>query len=180
MRAAPDEEALALAFAAKQRWAFDEAYKRYGKLLYSAAFRVLENAQDAQDCVHDVLVRIWRSEDSYARSRGTLGGFLAVCARNEAITRMRSRARRRNAEKRLTALAQEQDELHIPDFIEARRVRAALRSLPPEQARPLEMAFFEQKTHLEVAAELRQPLGTVKSRIAAGLRKLGAALGNAQ
>jgi RNA polymerase sigma-70 factor, ECF subfamily len=177
MRAVPDDEALATAFAAKERWAFDEAYARFGKLLYSTAYHVLGNAEDAQDCVHDALARVWRSPDSYMRSRGAVRSFLTVCVRNEAITRLRSKMRRRKLEERVAAEPPENDELGAVDVIEHDRLRAALRTLPPEQRRPLELAYFDYKTHVEIARELNEPLGTIKSRIALGLRKLGAALG---
>jgi len=177
MRPVLDDEALAAAFAAKERWAFDEAYARFGKLLYSTAYHVLGNAEDAQDCVHDALARVWRSPDSYMRSRGAVRSFLTVCVRNEAITRLRSKARRRKLEERVAAEPQEHDELNVADVIEHDRLRAAMRALPPEQRRPLELAYYEHKTHVEIARELSEPLGTVKSRIALGLRKLGAALG---
>jgi RNA polymerase sigma-70 factor, ECF subfamily len=177
MRAVPDDEALATAFAAKERWAFDEAYARFGKLLYSTAYHVLGNAEDAQDCVHDALARVWRSADSYMRSRGAVRSFLTVCVRNEAISRLRSKMRRRKLEERVAAEPPENDELGAVDVIEHDRLRAALRTLPPEQRRPLELAYFDYKTHVEIARELNEPLGTIKSRIALGLRKLGAALG---
>jgi RNA polymerase sigma-70 factor, ECF subfamily len=177
MRTAPDDEALSAAFAAKERWAFNEAYARYGKLLYSTAYHVLGNAEDAQDCVHDALARVWRSPDAYVRSRGAVRSFLTVCVRNEAITRLRSKARRRKMEERIAAEPAEHDEIRDVDVIERDRLRAALRALPPDQRRPLELAYYEYKTHVEIARELGQPLGTIKSRIALGLRKLGAALG---
>jgi RNA polymerase sigma-70 factor (ECF subfamily) len=100
-----------------------------------------------------------------------------VCVRNEAITRVRSKGRRERLAQRLAAEPQEHDELRVVDVIENARLRAALAKLPPEQRRPLELAYFEQKTHTEIAKELDTPLGTIKSRIAMGLRKLGAALG---
>jgi RNA polymerase sigma-70 factor, ECF subfamily len=177
MRPALDDEALAAAFAAKERWAFDEAYSRYAKLLYSTAYHVLGNAEDAQDCVHDALTRVWKSPESYTRSRGAVRSFLVVCVRNEAITRLRSRVRRHRLEERVAAEPQEHDELRVVDVIEHDRLRAAMRGLPPEQQRPLELAYFDCKTHVEIARELGEPLGTIKSRIALGLRKLGAALG---
>jgi len=177
MRSALDEEALAAAFAAKERWAFDEAYARFGKLLYSTAYHVLGNAEDAQDCVHDALARVWKSPDSYMRSRGAVRSFLTVCVRNEAITRLRSKVRRRKLEERVAAEYRDEEELETGDVIEHDRLRAAMRTLPDEQRRPLELAYFEHKTHVEIARELAEPLGTVKSRIALGLRKLGAALG---
>jgi RNA polymerase sigma-70 factor (ECF subfamily) len=88
------DEALATAFAAHERWAFEEAYRRYASLLYSTAYNVLENAEDAQDCVHDALARVWRSANSYSRARGAVRSFLVVCVRNEAISRRRSQTRR--------------------------------------------------------------------------------------
>jgi RNA polymerase sigma-70 factor (ECF subfamily) len=106
-----------------------------------------------------------------------LRSFLTVCVRNEAITRLRSKARRRKLEERVAAEPAENEELGAIDVIERDRLRAALRSLPPEQRRPLELAYFEYKTHVEIARELNEPLGTVKSRIALGLRKLGTTLG---
>jgi RNA polymerase sigma-70 factor (ECF subfamily) len=177
MQLGSDDEALAAAFAAKERWAFEEAYRRYGALLYSTAYNVLQNAEDAADCVHDALARVWRSPDSYSRSRGAVRSFLVVCVRNEAITRLRSRIRRNALTERMIAEPQVHDELNTVDFIEHDRLRAALKRLPAEQRRPLELAYYEQKTHTEIAKELDTPLGTIKSRIAMGLRKLGAALG---
>ncbi len=177
MRPVLDDEALAAAFAAKERWAFDEAYARFGKLLYSTAIHVLGNAEDAQDCVHDALTRVWRSPDSYSRSRGAVRSFLTVCVRNEAITRLRSKMRRRKLEERVAAEPLEHDEIPVVDVIEHDRLRTALHNLPPDQRRPLELAYFEHKTHVEIARELDEPLGTIKSRISLGLRKLGTALG---
>ncbi len=177
MRGETSDEALAEAFAAKARWAFDEACRRFANLLYSTAYHVLNDREDAQDCVQDALARVWRSADSYRRTRGTLRSFLVVCVRNEAITRLRSRTRRVRLTERMAAEPPEHSESPFVDVLEHDRLRAAMRQLPAEQRRPLEMAYYEQKTHTEIARELDQPLGTIKSRIASGLRKLGDALG---
>src|ERR1700722_9284644 len=115
MQVAVNDEALAAAFATKAPWAFEEAYRRYGALLYSTAYNVLGNAQDAQDCVHDALTRVWRSPDSYARSRGAVRSFLVVCVRNEAITRVRSKARREKLAQRVASEPREHDELGAVD-----------------------------------------------------------------
>jgi RNA polymerase sigma-70 factor (ECF subfamily) len=170
------EETLAEGFASHERWAFDEAYRRYAPLLYSAAYNVLGNAEDAKDCVHDALSRVWRSANAYSRSRGAVRSFLVVCVRNEAISRQRSMNRRARLAERLAAEPQQHDELGAGDPIERDRLRAALTKLPPEQRLPLQLAYYEGKTHTEISAELQQPLGTIKSRIAMGLRKLAAAL----
>jgi RNA polymerase sigma-70 factor (ECF subfamily) len=171
-----DDDALAAAFATHERWAFDEAYRRYAPLLYSAAFNVLGNAEDAADCVQDALTRVWRSPNAYNRERGAVRSFLVVCVRNQAVSRRRSHSRRQNLAERLAAEPQEHDELRAGDPVERDRLRAAMAELPPQQRVPLELAYYEGKTHAEIAGELREPLGTVKSRIAGGLRKLAAAL----
>ena len=170
------DDALATAFAAHERWAFDEAYRRYVPLLYSAAYQVLGNADDAADCVHDALARVWRSTDAYSRTRGQVRSFLVVCVRNAAISRVRAQNRRRHLAVRLAAEPHEHAEIPQSDPVERDRLRAALAALPQEQRVPLQLAYFEGKTHTEIAGELREPLGTVKSRIAGGLRKLAGAL----
>lgn len=171
-----NEDPLADGFAAHESWAFEEAYRRFGPLLYSTAYNVLGNAEDAADCVHDALARVWRSPRAYTKARGAVRSFLTVCVRNEAISRARSHARRTRLSERLAAEPQEFDELGAGDPIERDRLRSALAQLSDEQRAPLQLAYFEGKTHTEIAAELSTPLGTIKSRIAQGLRKLGAAL----
>jgi RNA polymerase sigma-70 factor, ECF subfamily len=145
-------------------------------LLYSTAYNVLGNGDDAADCVHDALARVWRSKSAYSRARGAVRSFLLVCVRNEAVSRRRSRSRRSRLAERLAAEPVRYEELGAGDPIERDRLRAAMAQLPPEQRIPLELAYYEGKTHTEIASELRSPLGTVKSRIAMGLRKLAEAL----
>jgi RNA polymerase sigma-70 factor (ECF subfamily) len=167
---------LEAAFAAHEGWAFGEAYRQYASLLYSAAYNVLGNADEAKDSVADALARLWRSPRAYSTERGSLRSFLVVCVRNEAISRRRRQARRVRLEERLAAMPTEHEELRLPDPIERDRVRRALLALPVEQRTALELAYYEGKTQSEIAAELQEPLGTVKSRIKHGLRKLGLAL----
>lgn len=176
MQSRAEDSALAEAFAAHERWAFEEAYARYASLLYSTAYHVVGNGEDAEDAVHDALARIWRSPGAYTRSRGAIRSFLVVCVRNEAVSRVRSKQRRLRLVERVAAEPEEHDELRVVDVIEHDRLRDAMTKLPPEQRRPLELAYFEQLSHTEIARTLDQPLGTVKSRIAMGLRKLGAEL----
>lgn len=170
------EEALAVAFAAHQSWAFSEAYRRYATLLYSAAYNVLGNGEEAQDCVHDAIAKLWRSRSAYSAQRGSLRSFLVVCVRNEAISRRRRQANRARLTQRLAAFPEERAELEAGDPIERERLRNAMNKIPEDQRLPLYLAFYEGKTHTEIAAELRQPLGTIKSRISLGLRKLAAQL----
>jgi RNA polymerase sigma-70 factor (ECF subfamily) len=175
-REGADEATLAQAFARRERWAFDEAYRRFGSLLYSVALGVLHNAQDAEDCLHDVLVRVWKNPRAFAVERGSVRTFLVVCVRNEAISRTRTAARRERLSERVGRETDAVEELQIADFIEEQRVRSALAQLPDDQRQAVMLAYFAGKTHVEIARQLDQPLGTVKSRIALGLRKLGTML----
>jgi RNA polymerase sigma-70 factor (ECF subfamily) len=137
---------------------------------------VLQNAEDAEDCVHDVLVRVWKSAHTFAAERGSVRAFLVVCVRNDAISRVRSAARRARLSERVTQETALVDELPLDDFVERGRLREAIAQLPEEQKKAVLLAFFGGKTHVEIARDLAEPLGTVKSRISLGLRKLGNAL----
>ncbi len=171
-----EEASFAQAFARREEWAFDEAYRRYGALLYSVALNVLHAPEDAEDCVHDVLTRLWNHPQAFAQDRGSVRAFLAVCVRNDAISRVRARTRRAALAHTLQSQHEESETFEIPDHIEYARLRAALDTLPAVQRSALMLAYFGGKTHVEVASTLGEPLGTIKSRIALGLRKLAAAL----
>ena len=170
------DERLCRAFEAKEPWAFEEAYRRYTPLLISIAQKVLLQEQDAQDSVHDALARIWRTENSYCRERGTVKSFLTACVRNEAVTRLRSKQRYCRVVARLMEEPIPVDEIRFVDFIEHERLQRALHALPDRHRQPLELAYFEEKTHTEISCELNAPLGTIKSRISHGLKKLSVAI----
>jgi len=173
------DEALATAFGKHETWAFSEAYRRNAAMLYSAAYNVLGNAEEAKDCVAEAFARLWRAPKPYSAARGNLRNFLVVCVRNEAISRRRRRARNARLQQRLASMPLEHAELRLPDPIERDRVRRALLELPVEQRTALSLAYYGGKTQTEIAAELAEPLGTIKSRIKLGLRRLGSILESA-
>ena len=145
------------------------AYRLYWRNLFSAAYAVLHEREDAEDCVHDVLIDVWSREISYHPERGTLRAFLITCVRNAALTRKRSASRHREIEATLCA---QQPTTESLDLAGTFQLRSALSTLPPEQLRALNLAFFGQRTHAEIARELDLPLGTVKSRLALAIKKL--------
>ncbi len=163
-------------FVAGKGIGLERVYAAYGTALYSVARYVLGNDEDAQDCVHDALVRIWQRSGSYRPERGTLRAYLLVSVRNEALTRKRNAARHLTIEERAARGEQTAYEIVMNDPIERTRLRDALALLPAEQLAALELAYFAQLTHSQVAKRLGVPLGTTKSRIAIALRKLGTAL----
>jgi len=166
------EDDLVAAFIARRPEALEAVYRRFARDLFSVARYVLGGSETAEDCVHDALLRVWHSRNGYTPARGSLRAYLIVCVRNEAVSRARSEARRGAREARAFRLQVVTEDTEIVDPYDAARVRDALARLPAEQRLPLERAYYGNQTHVEVARELGLPLGTVKSRIAAAMRKL--------
>ena len=167
---------MVAAFLARNSSGLESVYRAYRTPLYSVARRVLGNDDDAQDCVHDALLRAWQRSDSYRPGRGSLRSYLLVCVRNEAITRKRSTARHVRIEERAVRDDRPLYELEASDPVERERLRRALAALPREQRAALELAYFGNLTQAQVAERLKVPLGTIKSRLSLGLRKLQIAL----
>lgn len=166
--------------ASGDRAAFSELYDRFSRPLYATAFRILNDANEAQDIVHDAFVAVWEKAETFETSRGTAFSWALTLTRNRAIDRLRSRRRRAEL---LDASAPSDlgldenssgpsadDSASASD--QAVAVRAAVATLPADQQRALELAFFGGLTQEEIATRLRTPLGTVKARIRRGLLKL--------
>lgn len=149
----------------------EQTYDRYVRLLFAISYSVLGDRADAEDCVHDTLLRVWKTPGSYSEARGDLRSFLIVAVRNAAISMLRKRKRHKAIE---TGLPQppSQEEFEIPDHLERSRLYSALHALPAEQREVLQLGYFEHLTHVQIAQRLHLPLGTVKSRIALAIRKL--------
>lgn len=165
-----EDPELAHAFAAREAWAYEAAYRMYGRILQAAARGVLAADGDAQDCVHDVMLRLWRRGDAYRVGRGSLRAFLAVSVRNEALSRARSA---RTHDRIVHAAAQPLAQSDEADaVVRAQSVLAALGALSDKQRRSIELAYYGGLTHEQIARELGEPLGTVKSRLSSSLRRL--------
>jgi RNA polymerase sigma-70 factor (ECF subfamily) len=150
--------------------AYEVAYRRFGARLYASALRILRDTGQAQDCVHDVLLHLWRRGDAYSSQRGSLEAFLVTCVRNDALTRVRKEARRS-----ALAAAQREPASYEPtdvDPIQRERIARAIQNLTPLQAQMVRRAYYGGSTHAEIADDIGEPVGTVKSRIAAALRAL--------
>ena len=170
-RLAEDERAtLEDAFAKREAWAFEAAYRSYARLLTGAAYGVLGDGPAAEDCVHDVLERLWRRGHAYRPERGALSAFLAICVRNEARSRARRDANRTVIERELEPLGPHVDPMI--DSNEHERIERALATLKEEQRTVIRLSYERGLTHLEIAQAVQVPLGTVKSRISSGLRAL--------
>lgn len=169
MTQAPPETLLQRA-AAGDPAAVGEFYDRYAGLVYGLALRILHEAAEAQDVVQEVFVQVWRQAVRYDAARGSPEAWVCTITRTRALDRLRRRAARREG----PARAGPAPSGIAPD--ETLAVRSALRSLSADQRQALELAYFEGLTQSEIARRLGEPLGTVKSRIRAGMLRLREAL----
>ena len=170
---AADDARLVAAVATGDQAALATLYDRHTPAMLSVAYRVLRSRQDAEDLLHDVWVETWRRAADYDAARGSVRSWLLMRVRSRGIDRLRAlEAARRHA------MAQEHEAqrprvAHAAwDAPDRSRARSALETLPAEQRALVEAAYFEGMTCSELAARFGIPLGTVKSRLSAGVDKL--------
>ncbi|MBI3014967.1 MAG: sigma-70 family RNA polymerase sigma factor [Candidatus Tectomicrobia bacterium] len=163
------------------REAFGRLYDRYASLVFTFAVRLLNRPSEAEDLLQEVFLQVWRQARTYRQDRGSPEAWITMITRSRAIDKLRSI---RRIEKSLTSLenapgvksggtvetVSEESELNLT-------VRGALAELPEVQRRVLELAYFEGLTQSDIAARLGEPLGTVKTRMRAGLERLRGFLG---
>lgn len=146
-------------------------YDRYSSIVYSVALRVLGDTGAAEDVLQEVFLQLWRNPASFDSARGNMGPWLSVIARNRAIDALRKRRPETDIDDVVVTapvnLAEEAERAQA-----AGKVRAALAGMPEAQRKALELAYFEGMTHTEIAQKTGEPLGTIKTRIRAGLMAL--------
>jgi RNA polymerase sigma-70 factor, ECF subfamily len=157
--------------------AFEQLYDRHSRLVYGLLLRILQQAGMAEEVAQDVFLQLWRNAGQYDESRGPFVPWLLTLARNRALDTLRlksERQRRREdqTEEMPPVVAIPEFERELDEKSRAKRVRALMASLNPQQKRAIELAYFEGLTHTEIAAALKEPLGTVKSWIRNGLLRL--------
>ncbi|HRE07267.1 MAG TPA: sigma-70 family RNA polymerase sigma factor [Opitutaceae bacterium] len=175
----PDSDVLA-SVAQGDRTALGVLYDRFSRPLFATALRILSDAKEAEDVVHDVFVTIWEKAPEFESSKGSPFGWAVALTRNRSIDRFRQRRRRQEI---LAATipddlgyaedAPAADSSAALSFKEkAVAIRHAVAALPTDQQHAVELAFFSGLTQQEIAERLQQPLGTIKARIRRGLLKL--------
>jgi RNA polymerase sigma-70 factor (ECF subfamily) len=148
-----------------------ELYDRYSALVYSVALRVLGDTGNAEDVLQEVFMQLWRNPDLFDSSRGNLGAWLAVIARNRAIDTLRRRKPNTDLEDVIVSV--NHDMSAAADRSRAmQKVREVLGGMPRPQREALELAYFDGLSHAEIATKTGEPLGTIKTRIRAGLLSL--------
>lgn len=157
--------------------AFEQLYERHSRLVYGLVLRILHHASTSEEVVQDVFLQLWRNADHYAAARGPFVPWLLTMARNRALDHLRRKSERQrrleDQTDQLPAVFAAPDYEHtLDEKRRAERVRALMASLAPQQKRAIELAYFEGMSHTEIAAALKEPLGTVKSWIRNGLLRL--------
>jgi RNA polymerase sigma-70 factor (ECF subfamily) len=175
-----DQEMIAR-IGSRDQSAFSAMYDRLSGPLYSLAVKMLGDPAEAQEALQDVFLQIWSRAASYDPEQSSVFSWAVLLTRSRVIDRLRARGRRSrvvvaSTEETPTEAADASTVESTADTVEkhdeAMRVRDVLNNLPFEQREAIELAFFEDLSHHDIAARLEQPLGTVKARIRRGLLKL--------
>ena len=172
---------LLQAIVARDEAALAELYDRYRVILFGLLMRILNNREEAEDVLQEVFLQVWRRAADFDENRGRPFTWLVTLARSRGIDRLRNlAARERVAQAGAREPSEEVSDAVADAFRSEQRglVTSALSQLPEEQKRALMLAYFDGLTQSEIATKLEAPLGTVKTRMRAGLIKLRELLGN--
>jgi RNA polymerase sigma-70 factor (ECF subfamily) len=176
LHALADEDLMQLVRRGDAR-AFESVYERHASAAFSLAYRMVGRGNIAEDVVQEAFISIWRSGARYERARGSVRTWVLGIVHNRAIDQLRRtsvhskrRASDEGIEERLEA--PERTDVEVARRDEAESIRSAMETLPPDQSRVIELAYFGGFTHTEIAAILETPVGTVKGRMRLGLEKM--------
>jgi len=184
VRALADEELMQLVRRGEAR-AFEVLYDRHSGAAFSLAYRMVGTRSTAEEVVQEAFLAFWRVNARYDRARGSVRTWILGIVHNRAIDALRRGAvhdRRRAGDEGLEErfAAAEQTDVEVARRDEAREVRSALETLPSDQLRVIELAYFGGFSQSEIASMLDAPVGTVKGRMRLGLAKMRSQLGPAE
>lgn len=169
------DAALVVSIARYHQEALAEAYRRHAGAVFGLARRLLRDQPRAEEVVQEVFLRLWNDPNRFDPDRGTLRSYLLAQCHGRSVDLIRSDTSRRNREEREAKITAEEgyDVAHeVLDLAVAGHVRDALDRLPEGERQAIELAYFGGRTYREVAVQLGEAEGTVKSRIRSGLKRL--------
>ncbi len=162
--------------------ALGSLYDRYGGPLYAVAYRITGERADAEEVVLEAFAQAWREAARFRSEKGSVIAWLTMICRSRALDLVRARGRR--ARLHVSAVAAEPEAVPamaggarspadlVTDQERARRVAEALATLSPPQRQVIELAYYEGLSQSEIADRLREPLGTIKTRVRIAMQKL--------
>jgi RNA polymerase sigma-70 factor, ECF subfamily len=164
--------------------AFGELYDLTMRRVYGTVLKVLRSADHAQEVTQEVYVEVWRLASKYAPDKGSVLAWILTMAHRRAVDRVRSVSSEVARDERYAFIDLEPESDDVWDSVsqkhDVERVRGAIATLTPIQRQAVQLAYYEGLTQSQIATALNLPLGTVKTRIRDGLRRLGEALGGAE
>lgn len=172
-RLSDEELALAERFRGGDETVLREVYDRYGGLVHRVGLSCLASHHEAEDVTQATFVAAWRGRESFDPGRGTLAGWLLGIARRQVVDRLRVIHRDRGISAAVRQSGPGYSNEPVPERVVDRLVLLdELRQLTAEQRRVVELAFFDDLTHVQIAGVTGLPLGTVKSHLRRGLARL--------
>jgi len=169
------DEALIALLERGQEDALAELYDRHGQIAYSLAYRILRNETLAEDAVQESFLTVWKNASRFVPERAKASTWLLTIVHRRSVDLVR-REERRRTEPFADGVEVPSGEGSAADMawlrLQRERVQDALRRLPDEQREAIELAYYGGFTQSELAERLGQPLGTIKSRMFAGLARL--------
>jgi RNA polymerase sigma-70 factor, ECF subfamily len=174
-----DDETLISLIAQSRAEALDQLYDRYNRPIFSLVLMIVGDRATAEEITLDVFLRVWQKAGSYRAEQAKVSTWLTHIARHHAIDVLRRRAVRLDQSAlRLDDItsgapvpAQDPGEL-AEHSLRRERIQAAIDRLPADQRQTLLLAFFGGYTHTQIAERLKQPLGTIKTRLRLAMQKL--------
>jgi len=160
---------LVARMATGDRDAMSQRYARHSSVMLGLALRIVRDRREAEDLLHDVFLEAWRAAKDFDPMRGRVRTWLTIRMRSRALDLQKSARVSRNAGDAGLDVLVDERERTSPDHA---KVRTALAELGDDQRKVLELAYFEGLSCTEIAGRIAIPVGTVKSRIAAGLDRL--------
>jgi RNA polymerase sigma-70 factor (ECF subfamily) len=176
LRALADEELMQLVRRGDPQ-AFEVVYERHAGAAFSLAYRITGTRAAAEDVTQEAFLNVWRSGARYDRARGSVRTWMLGIIHNRAIDALRRASvhdRRRGGDDTTAERmeARERTDVEAARRVEAQAIRAALDTLPADQVKVIELAYFGGFTHTEIADMLGLPVGTVKGRMRLALQKM--------
>jgi RNA polymerase sigma factor (sigma-70 family) len=174
---APDDRTLMAQIVERDEIALEVLYARYGRACYGLARRILADEQFAQDVVQEVFLTVWRDADRFDPARGGFSSWLLSMTHHKAVDAVRREEnlrKRRTTSDLLEERAVDGPAVHdeVWSTVRGEQVRAAMQLLPDAQREVLALAYFGGYTQREIAGLTSTPLGTVKTRMLAGMKRL--------
>jgi RNA polymerase sigma-70 factor (ECF subfamily) len=160
------------------RYAFSCFYEQYSKLLFSIAYRILNDEKESEDVLQEVFLQIWDKAGAYNPTLGKPASWAVTLTRNKAIDHIRANQRRSKLLEHASTemLVRSPGTLTANESVHGREneelISTAVAELPADQRKAIEMAFFSGLTQNEISETLKEPLGTIKARIRRGMLKL--------